>query len=204
MQFMFELGKHLWPGEFEPLWERKAKGGGIVNGSVGAFLVLESRSHAIARGAHVYARLSEVLADRCNREPGKATENANQQIDALNGRMKPGPLAVLSGACGAEPTTGEERAFLEGLSAKGFDVSARAVSTMLGHAVEAQFPAGLALAAIAASKKSFFEPFGFSDFEKPLAGDPERILVTSWGHWRGEGMALVESVQQAATQLAGE
>lgn len=203
MQFMFELGHYLWPGEFEPLWERETKGGGIVNGSVGAFLVLESRSHAMERGANAYARLTEVLADRCNRDPGKAMENAKKQIDALNGRLKSGPLAVLSGASGAEPATGEERAFLEGLGEMGFDVSARAVSTMLGHAVEAQFPAGLALAAIAASKGHFFEPFGPSEFEKPLSGNPERILVTAWGHWRGEGMALVESIQQPATHMAG-
>ncbi|GBE42560.1 3-oxoacyl-[acyl-carrier-protein] synthase 2 [bacterium BMS3Bbin10] len=194
MQFAFELGHYLWPGEFEPLWERRKKGGGIVNGSVGAFLVLESKSHATARGARAYAQLSEVLADRCDRAPGAAARNAREQFDALGASLEPGPLAVLSGACGAEPVTGEERAFLEGLSDKGFDVSARAVSSMLGHSVEAQFLSGLALAAIAASKKQLFGPVAGSDFEKPYDGCPDRILVTSWGHWRGEGMALVETL----------
>ncbi len=197
MQYMFELGSYLWPGTFRPLWERAREGGGIVTGSVGAFLVLEAGSHATARGARAYARLSEVLSDRCNRAPNAARENAERQIGALDGRLDPGPLAVLSGACGAEPETGEERAFLEGLSTRGFDVSVRAFGAMLGHCVEAQFPAGLALAAIATAKGGFFRPFGRCDVEKPFTGDPERILVTSWGHWRGEGMALVESLPSA-------
>lgn len=201
MQFVFELGSYLWPGAFKPLWERERDGGGIVTGSVGAFLVLEAKPHAMVRGARAYARLSEVLADRCSRAPGAARKNAEKQIDALNGRLEPGPLAVLSGASGAEPETGEERAFLNGLTEKGFDVSARAFGTMLGHSVEAQFPAGLALAAIAAAKGGFFRPFGPGDAEAPFAGDPERILVTSWGHWRGEGMALVESVRSTEERV---
>ncbi|MHA1165619.1 MAG: beta-ketoacyl-ACP synthase, partial [Alphaproteobacteria bacterium] len=178
----------------EPLWERADKGGGIVTGIVGAFLVLESKSHAIMRGARAYALLSEVLADRCDRAPGAAAQNARKQIDELNGRLAPGPLAVMSGACGAEPVTGEERAFLEGLSDKGFEVSVRATGSMLGHSVEAQFVSGLALAAIAASKKQLYGPVAGSDFEKPFEGCPDRILVTGWGHWRGEGMALVETL----------
>ena len=194
MQFLFELGQYLWPGEFEHLWERRKKGGGIVTGSVGAFLVLEAKSHATARGAHPYARLSEVLADRCDRAPGAAARNASDQMDALDDRLEPGPLAVLSGACGAEPVTSEERAFLEGLSDKGFDVCVRAIGSMLGHSVEAQFLSGLALAAIATSRKQLFGPAPASDFEKPYDGCPERILVTGWGHWRGEGMALVETL----------
>ncbi len=193
MQFVFELGHYLWPGEFEPLWERQKKGGGIVTGSVGAFLVLESRSHATARGARAYARLSEVLADRCNRAPGAAAENARRQIDELDSSLEAGPLAVLSGACGAEPITSEERAFLESLSNRGLDVSIRAIGSMLGHSVEAQFLSGLALAAIAISKKQLFGPVAGSDAEKPYDGETDRILVTSWGHWRGEGMALVEA-----------
>lgn len=194
MQFLFELGHYLWPGEFQPLWERATKGGGIITGSVGAFLVLEAKSHAMARGARAYARLSEVLSDRCDRAPGAAAQNAMKQIDALDGRLEPGPLAVLSGACGAEPVTGEERAFLESLSDRGLDVRVRAIGSMLGHSVEAQFLSGLALAAITASKKQLFGPVAGSDFEKPYEGRPDRILVTGWGHWRGEGMALVETV----------
>ena len=193
MQFVFELGRYLWPGEFEPLWERQKKGGGIVTGSVGAFLVLESQSHAMARGARAYARLSEVLVDRCSRAPGAAAENARRQIDRLEDSLEAGPLAVLSGACGVEPITSEERAFLESLSDRGLDVSIRAIGSMLGHSVEAQFLSGLALAAMAISKKQLFGPVAGSEVEKPYDGEPDRILVTSWGHWRGEGMALVKT-----------
>lgn len=194
MQFLFELGHYLWPGEFESLWERQKKGGGIVTGSVGAFLVLEAKSHAMARGVRAYARLSEVLADRCNRAPGAAAQNAAKQIDELNDLLEPGPLAILSGACGAEPVTGEERAFFESLPDKGFDVCVRAIGSMLGHSVEAQFLSGLALAAIAISKKQLFGPVAGSDFEQLYEGHLDRVLVTGWGHWRGEGMALVETI----------
>lgn len=202
MQFAFELGRLLWPGGFEPLWERREKGGGIITGSAAAFVVLESRSHAIARGVKAYARLSEVLADRCDRAPGAATENAQRQLDILNDRLKPGPLAVLSGACGAEPVTSEERLFLESLPGRGFEASVRAIDSMLGHCVEAQFPVSLALAAIATAKGRMFGPAAGSEFEQPFDGVPERILITSWGHWRGEGMALVEPAAESCREAA--
>jgi hypothetical protein len=34
-----------------------------------------------------------------------------------------------------------------------------------------------------------------SGFEQPFAGAPERIIVTTWGFWRGEGMGLVLPVK---------
>src|SRR5437016_9749587 len=36
---------------FAPVWERAARGGGMALGSLGAFLVLEAREHALARKA---------------------------------------------------------------------------------------------------------------------------------------------------------
>lgn len=194
MQLLFEMGHYLWPQEFEPLWERYKKGGGIITGSVGAFLILEAKGHAEARDVRPYARIHDVLADRCTRTPGAAAGNARKQFDHLRERLEPGPLPVLSGTSGAEPVTSEELWFLEQLENEGFEVAARAIGSLLGHSVEAHFPAGLALAAIAASKKELFGPLAQSAFEKPYHGHAEQILVTGWGHWRGEGMALVETV----------
>ncbi|MGI9385062.1 MAG: beta-ketoacyl-ACP synthase, partial [Methyloligellaceae bacterium] len=194
MQLLFELGHYLWPGAFQPLWERHEQGGGVITGSVGAFLVLEAKRHAQSRDARPYARIHDVLADRCTRRAGGAAKNAMRQFDRLRDRIECGPLPVLSGSCGAEPVTSEERRFLTQLHDEGFDVAARGVGNMLGHSVEAQFPAGLALAAIAASRKQMFEPFAGSEFEQSFSGSPDRILVTGWGHWRGEGLALVETV----------
>lgn len=194
MQFLFELGRYLWPASYRPVWERHEDGGGIITGSIGAFLVLESASHARARGASPYARIHDVLADRCDRKPEAAAQNALRQFHTLRERLGDRPLAVLSGSCGAEPVTSEEIRFFKMVENEGFSVSVRATGSVLGHAVEAQFPASLALAAIAASKEQLFRPVGGSAFEKPYEGAPDRILVTGWGHWRGEGMALVEAV----------
>ena len=48
----------------------------MVLGSVGCFLVIESRAHAAARGATPIARIAAVATDRCRRQPGQATANA--------------------------------------------------------------------------------------------------------------------------------
>jgi 3-oxoacyl-[acyl-carrier-protein] synthase II len=59
-------------GAWHPLWHRSAdNGGGMIMGSVGAFLVLESRANAEARGAHIYATIDAVEGDRGSRDDGK-------------------------------------------------------------------------------------------------------------------------------------
>ena len=42
-------------------------------GSVGCFLVIESRAHAAARGAEAFAHIAAIRTDRCRRLPGEAT-----------------------------------------------------------------------------------------------------------------------------------
>src|ERR1700681_4055009 len=56
------MGHCLWKGELKPVWERAAAGGGTASGSLGAFLVIEEKSHAMARAATPLARLSAVLS----------------------------------------------------------------------------------------------------------------------------------------------
>ena len=53
---LYDAGGHMLRGEFRPVWERGGAAG-MVLGSLGAFLVLEARSHAEARGAKPLARL---------------------------------------------------------------------------------------------------------------------------------------------------
>jgi 3-oxoacyl-[acyl-carrier-protein] synthase II len=91
---------------------------------------------------------------------------------------------VLSGASGAPAPTAEERAWLHGLG-----LPVRAVATALGHSLEPAFPAALALAAMAVSKGFLFAPLEAD--EAPMAGTLRQALVTGWGHWRGEALALV-------------
>lgn len=201
MQLLYELGRYLWPREYRPVWERHDQGGGIITGTVGAFLVLEAAEHAKRRGVRPYACIREVRADHCKRQPEAAANNAMRQFDGIREHVNgSSSLAVISGSCGSEPVTSEECLFYEQLSDNGYDVSVRAAGSMLGHCAEAQFPAGIALAALAASKGELFGPGGGSAMERSCDVSPGHVLVTSWGHWRGEGMALVEPVVANADQ----
>ncbi len=194
MLLQFDLGQTLWTGPYEPLWARQAKGGGMILGSVSAFLVLESKKHALARGATPYAKLSEIVSGRSKRNGNGATQLAKQQFASLNSTISTGSLAYLSGACGVETAMRQELAFVEDLQDKGYEVALRGYGSILGHSVEAQFPAGLVLAALAASKGGFYAPFDATDTERKRLDNISQIVVTTWGPFHGEGMALVEKV----------
>jgi 3-oxoacyl-[acyl-carrier-protein] synthase II len=189
-----ELAGGLYGGPYRSVWQRRDQGGGFVPGSVGAFLVLEASGHARRRGAMPYARISRVRSDRSRRRPGDAAAAAAQLFTHLELGRESGKLAVLSGASGAEPATAEELQFLAGLKRHGVEPVVRAWGSMLGHSLEAHFVAGLALAALAVSKEAFYPPFDASEIERPNEVRPDRILVTAFGHWRGEGLGLVQSV----------
>ncbi len=185
----YELGRNLWSKPFRGVWERREDGGGYVPGSMGAFLVLEARSHAEARGRKPYARIAGVGSDRSRRNPGDVTKT----LDSLARDVAPaGTFAVLSGACGVETATSEEQAWLSKLSADGRASGVRAYGSLLGHGVEAHFPAGIALAALAIDGGKFYPPFGGPDLERPAAGPCERVLVTAVGHGHGEALALLD------------
>src|ERR1700744_4530410 len=71
LQVLYEFDDFNLRGEFAPIWARGKKAG-FALGSAGAFLVIESRAHAEARGAKPYARLTRVVADRASRKgPGE-------------------------------------------------------------------------------------------------------------------------------------
>jgi 3-oxoacyl-[acyl-carrier-protein] synthase II len=188
----YELGGNLWAHPFRSVWQRGEKGGGFIPGSVGVFLVLEARGHGEARGTEPYARISAVVSDRSRRNSGEVPDGIEALFDAIAGQLDPGPLGVLSGASGVEPITRHEAAFLQRLEGKGHRPAVRAYGTQLGHTVEAHFPLGIALAALALREGRFMPPLDTSGVEKPHLGTLDRILVTALGHWRGEGLALVE------------
>ena len=188
---VFATGGHLLKDGFAPVWERAERGGGMAAGSIGAFLVLEAREHAIARGAKPLARLTSVQADRTNRKAGAVTVTLARMWKALAPRLVPGQVAVISGASGAEPATAEERAFLESIP----DVPARATGTYIGHGLESQFPMNIALATLAIGREKLAPPAGVSGPERVMRGNLAQVVVTCVGHWRGEGMALVEAVR---------
>jgi 3-oxoacyl-[acyl-carrier-protein] synthase II len=187
---LYEFGSHTLKDAHAPVWERGAGNGskaGFALGSLGAFLVLESRTHALARGAKPLARITTVMSDRSSRKAGAARDALRRMWTAIEPRLKPG-YAVLSGASGAAPATGEERAFLETLP----DIAIRATGTYLGHGMEPQFPMNIALATLALGHGTLFPPRDASELEKPISGPLTQIVVTGVGHWRGEGVALIE------------
>jgi 3-oxoacyl-[acyl-carrier-protein] synthase II len=186
---LYEFGGLNLKGKYAPVWER-GKPGGFALGSLGAFLVLENRTHAEARGAKPLARLTKVQSDRTRRQQGSVTAGLNRLWEKIKDKVKSGQAAVLSGATGAEPATDEERAFLE---AHG-DLAVRATGSYLGHGLEPQFPMNVALAAVTLGQGSLFPPCDSTGLERPMSGQLSQVLVTSVGHWRGEGLALVEKV----------
>jgi 3-oxoacyl-[acyl-carrier-protein] synthase II len=185
----YEMGQVLWKQQaFAGVWQRPAHGGGMVLGSLGCFLVIESRQHAAGRGCRALAHISAIATDRSRRAPGDATANAVRQFDSLCQHINPAHAAVISGASGVSAATVEEAEFIRGLG-----MPARATATAVGHSIEPSFPANLALAAIALSRRRLFAPLEEADLEAPMAADLHQVLVTSWGHWRGEALAVVEA-----------
>jgi len=186
---LYEFGDFNLRYKFAPVWARQNKGG-FALGSAGAFLVIESKEHAQARGAKPYARLTNVVADLAQRkQPGavkKSLETLWSKLGILNDNGN-----LISGATGVEPVTSEEKAFL----AEHPGYAVRATGTMFGHTMETQFPLGLALAALSISRGALFPPNDPTGLELETSTAPTQIVVTGAGHWQGEGMALVEAIK---------
>lgn len=185
---LYEFGDYNLKTKFETVWARQ-NDAGFALGSGGAFLVIESKAHAQARGARPYARLRNVVADQVRRDaPGQITRSLEALWSKL-GKLET-DTAIITGATGAEPVTSEERAFLRLHSG----VAVRATGTSFGHTLETQFPLGLCLAALSISRGALFAPNDSTGFEIEMPAPPRQIVVIGAGHWRGEGMALVEAV----------
>ncbi len=186
---LYEFERANLRDKFAPVWQR-GPNGGFVLGSMGAFLVIEARPHAEARGAKPIARLTSVLSDRAKLTPGARQAMLEQMWQKLSPFLHQGRTAVLSGATGAEPATAEERAFL----AAHPDVPVRATGSRIGHGLEPQFVMNVALAALTLRHGKLFPADDESGVERAAEAAPDQIVVTSAGVVRGEGMALLEAV----------
>jgi 3-oxoacyl-[acyl-carrier-protein] synthase II len=176
-------------GPWQPLWARDgSEGGGMILGTVGAFLVLESREHAEARGAHIYAVLDAVEGDRGNRDEGKLEARLNR-ITPEASALSAHDTIVFSGASGlADLTQREKTALAErfpGMPVRGFAGS-------IGHSLEAQFPAGLALAALAIDSGAIVPAFDGAH-ETAQNAAARHAIVTTVGYVRGEGLAVLSA-----------
>jgi 3-oxoacyl-[acyl-carrier-protein] synthase II len=185
---LYEFGDFNLTGKYAPVWGREDNPG-FALGSAGVFLVLESKEHALARGAKPYAKLTKVVADLARRnQPGAIKTSLDALWPQLGVNADTG--TVITGASGAEPATSEEKAFLR--EHPGFAV--RATGTMFGHTLETQFPIGLALASLSISRGALFPPNDPTGFEVEKPDAPTQIVVVGTGHWQGEGIAVVEAV----------
>src|SRR4051794_7329681 len=72
---IYEMGGFLWKKPYRPVFERASEGGGMILGSGAAFLVLESREHAQARGVKPLAAIAGVASDRPRRAPGSVASS---------------------------------------------------------------------------------------------------------------------------------
>jgi len=160
---IYEMGGFLWKQPYRPVWERGPEGGGMILGSGACFLVLESREHAALRGAKPLAAIAGVASDRSRRKAG-SVEGA---LHGLSRQLGAKPDLVLSGATGVKGITEEEQAALKDIAP---GATIHATGDLVGHTMEAQAPTGVALAAGLVAQ-----------------GGANEALVTSIGHWRGEG-----------------
>jgi 3-oxoacyl-[acyl-carrier-protein] synthase II len=187
---LYEFGGYCLEGEFRPVWEREPKGG-FALGSLGAFIVVESRTHAEGRGARPIARLRAATSGYSNRaKPGAIANELERLWTRIAPTLRPDGAAVISGASGAAPATAAERQFLDLHP----ELPVRATATLTGHGIETQMVMNVALAAMAVNRGKLFPPCGGASFERPMEQALRQAVVTGVGHWRGEGLALVEAV----------
>ena len=186
---LYDAGGHMLRGAFQPVWERK------------------HTAWCSARSAHSWCWRRAATPRRaapsrwrgcrpCCRSdragpPARSPRRWRGCGKASRRRRKAGRIAVISGATGAEPATDEERAWLETMP----DVPVRATGSGLGHGFEPQFAMNIALATLALGRGKLFPPFDSSGVEQAYEGPLDQVAVTAVGHWRGEGMALVEAVR---------
>ncbi|MBX9930567.1 MAG: beta-ketoacyl-ACP synthase [Methylobacterium sp.] len=167
-----EMGGYLAKGEYRPIAERARAGeGGMILGSVAAFLVLEAADHAAARGARALAQIFPVASDRTRREPGSVALSLDR-IWREAGIATPD--AVISGASGVAAATTEE---LDALSRLAPGAPVTTLGDVTGHGLEVTAPFGAALAVALIAERGARE-----------------VAVTTVGHHRGEGALRLTAI----------
>jgi 3-oxoacyl-[acyl-carrier-protein] synthase II len=183
MLLLMEAGGMLAKGPFTPVLSRSGDSAGMILGSMAAFLHLETRESAQARGATIHARIAHVAADQCRRSAaGQVSASLGGVLSTV---MQPGGsvsrLIATSSGAGA---LGEERAAFAAVLP---DAAPLAIGDLVGHGLEAAFPVGVALAAASIA-----------------AGLDTDVVVAGAGHHRGEGASRLVSSEGASRGAGSE
>lgn len=186
VHFIFEAINELEKTPVRPFWKRDGERGGIALGTAGAFLILESREHAEARGAKIYAQLDNIAGD-CGSRDDNALQSRLGQLCKDAKTTNDADTLVVSGASGAKDISNQERVFLE---QKFPDSTIRTSSALFGHALEAQFPLGIAVAALGLSSDKKLGTFS-GELDQNMSNLPNKAVVTGFGHRRSEGIATL-------------
>ena len=177
MLLELELDANLYRGEFVPVFSQDRCG--AIMGSVGAFLVLESLDAANARDAKILAEISGAASGRAKKEPDAVVSGLASLIGGL------GPFeddaSVISAASGVAPRTSDERAAIAAALPQADVIG---VSDLLGHGLEAAFPAAVALGVA-----------------RIASGGASDVVATCASNWRGYG--AVRLVKSGTTGDAG-
>jgi 3-oxoacyl-[acyl-carrier-protein] synthase II len=184
---LWEFAKMHYRDEFKPVFAPDRKPG-MATGTGSCFLVLESRKHAEARGAKPIAKITYVESARAKRDSGGVSASIGGLIDGAK-KHAPKAGAIYSMATGAEPATQEEAAVLE---KSGLPV--RAMTSRIGQIFEPMFPFGIAFAALAVANGKLAAAMPGVPMETAGADGVKSIIISTVGHWRGEGVGIVEAI----------
>lgn len=184
---LWEFAHMHYRDEYKPVFAPGRKPG-MATGTGSCFLVLESRKHAEARGAKPIAKITYVESARAKRNAeGSVRSSVGALIESAKKHANAG--AIYTSATGVEPATSEEA---EALKTAGLPV--RSVVSRIGQTFESMFPFAIAFSALALSSGKLAAAMPNVPLESPGADGVKSILVSTVGHWRGEGVAIVEAI----------
>ena len=187
----YELGHNLWRGAYRPVAQR-GREGGFIPGEHRRFS--RDRIPRKRRGSGRRTLLQTGLGKNRPRRPGGRRAGIGVGRNAgLHGR-RPARRRHLQRRQRRRARHRRRDGLYRQGQARRFAGPLWTYGDLIGHGVEAHFPAGLALAALAlksgCATSAFFEPAAEATAPRKL----KNILVTGVGHWRGEGLALLQSM----------